>query len=64
MPQVVFDEGRTEVPAVVVAGVVAQLELEAALDTGLLQQFRVQLLGEERVVIALVDCRRVCTRAS
>jgi hypothetical protein len=65
---VLFYKSRDEVIAVVVAVVIADLEIEAALGAGFLEQFGVQLLGEERVVVALVDEDRppvpgICHRA-
>ncbi|MDF3032124.1 MAG: hypothetical protein K0R03_2682 [Moraxellaceae bacterium] len=52
--EVVFDEGRDEVIAVVVAGVPAQRERLAGLSAGSLEQVRMQLLGEEFVAQSLV----------
>ena len=53
--QMVFDEARNEVIAVVVAGVAAQFERLAGGAAGFLEGFRIQLLGEEFVGQALVD---------
>ena len=54
VPQMVFHEGADEVVAVVVTGVAAQGQRLGSRFTGLLQQVRVQLLGQELVGQPLV----------
>src|SRR5690606_8999261 len=58
-PQVIFDESRDEVVAVIVPLVAPEPELETVLAAGGFERLRVQLLGEELVGEALVHQDRV-----
>ena len=52
---VLADETFDEIITVVVAGLQAQLQWMSCCSAGRLQQFRLQLRGEELIRIALVD---------
>ena len=55
MPQVIADEGRDEIVAMVVARLAAQLHRQAALGTGRLESLGLQLLLQKCIIEALVE---------
>ena len=53
--QMIGHEGRDEIIAVVVAALAPQGEGDVGLLAGSLQQFRLELLGQELIGVAIVD---------
>lgn len=58
MPKVVIDETRDEIAAVVIARVTSQRQRMSCRGGGTLERLGLELLGQEVVVLSLVDQQR------